>query len=115
MSTPANFTIDVSGTASMPCGTFCSLTYVDTFVRHIEDPEILALFTSTDPIQARTYANIYAFGSADSSFDGTLTYTYGPTRTSDAPEPATWAMMITGFLATGTALRRRRRLAPLTA
>lgn len=37
----------------------------------------------------------------------TLTYDYTPA----VPEPATWAMMLTGFVVTGAALRRRRRTA----
>lgn len=37
-----------------------------------------------------------------------ITYTYDAVRT-PVPEPATWAMMITGFWATGLALRTRRR------
>lgn len=36
----------------------------------------------------------------------TLTYDYTP----PVPEPATWAMMLAGFAATGAALRRRRAL-----
>lgn len=39
----------------------------------------------------------------------TLTYDYTPAGA--VPEPATWAMMLAGFAATGAALRRRRHTA----
>lgn len=41
---------------------------------------------------------------------GTITLTYDPVVTA-VPEPATWAMMITGFGIAGATLRRRRTVA----
>jgi hypothetical protein len=41
---------------------------------------------------------------------GTNTYNVGLVAVPSAvPEPATWAMMLTGFLGLGMALRNRRR------
>jgi len=38
---------------------------------------------------------------------GTLTFTYTPVETPGVPEPATWAMLISGFALVGAAMRRR--------
>ena len=42
-------------------------------------------------------------------------YQIGPTGPSAVPEPATWAMMVAGFLGVGGAMRRRGRLQRLAA
>ena len=44
------------------------------------------------------------------SFCGSANYTLTYDYTPSVPEPATWAMMLAGFAATGAALRRRRPL-----
>ena len=52
-----------------------------------------------------TFTGTYSLGGASGS--GTFTITA-------VPEPATWALMIGGFMAVGTAARRRRRTAQVT-
>lgn len=61
-------------------------------------------------ITERVGSDIYA----DFTWNGTLslTYSYDPAVSAPGvPEPAAWIAMLLGFGATGTALRRRRRIA----
>jgi hypothetical protein len=57
-----------------------------------------------------TYASGYTTTSDPNSLFLGLVATVSP-----APEPATWAMMLTGFAGLGAALRMRRKLAAVTA
>lgn len=54
--------------------------------------------------ELRVFYNVEG-GATVASYSGQLTFT----PTAAVPEPATWAMMLLGFAATGVALRRRRK------
>jgi len=50
-----------------------------------------------------------------SNYEGSYVLTYTYSEAAAVPEPATWAMMITGFGLTGAALRARNRRSPVAA
>lgn len=51
---------------------------------------------------------------ADANLSGSLTFDYTPAATSGVPEPASWALMVSGFGVIGGALRRRPRTSTTT-
>ena len=82
-------------------------------MRTVSPPIIVQLFGGT--AAAPTFYN-GVFDLSDFSGGpaiGTLTITNGATLPGGVPEPASWALMVTGFGAAGMARRRRsRHLAP---
>jgi hypothetical protein len=65
----------------------------------------VSLTSPTSPVIINPSTDFGAFGAS-----GTISYVIG----TFLPEPAAWAMMIAGFGAIGTVLRRRSRPRPLT-
>lgn len=80
-----------------------------------------ALGATADAVANDTYVHL-AFNANGGSFIGyarydenfdlrSITYEAGDFRVAGVPEPASWAMLITGFGLAGAAVRRRRQLA----
>jgi hypothetical protein len=64
-------------------------------------------FTSQQPI---TSINVRTRDTGLATFD-VLSFSFGQAAVPAVPEPASWAMLITGFGVAGVAMRRRRRIA----
>lgn len=115
----ANYPIEISlGGNFSAAGQLSDLTGLSTpipFVQFYFSPSADG-FTSTPGVYLEVSGSSRSFGW---SLFGTLTYTYDPPEVpvdppvdppvSNAPEPATWAMMVSGFGFIGATMRRRQR------
>lgn len=72
------------------------------------------LTTTSFSFTGFTYSLVYQKGTATAFTPSQLTmgYTVGISAPASVPEPATWALLVGGFGGVGTALRRRRGMAP---
>ena len=97
--------------------TYTSPLYSDTetfvYVDTPSDPSVFYHPTLIVPVDAFTYFYelVGADGEPTASASLTETFVYDYTPVAGVPEPATWALMITGMGVAGAAARRRRSLA----
>ena len=94
--------------------TFCTDNPVDIWTATVVNPTTINFIAQNPSFflnQGQLYfVNVFFTGAAPTSFTGKWITTFTGGGGPGVPEPASWALMISGFGLAGAALRRRRSL-----